>query len=295
VNNKQPLGLKIISGFFIIWGIDRILYSFIFYNFLNFYNWFGGHGVWSAAAYKIGVSFLEILIGLIFCAYLLILGICLLRLRNWARELSLILPILAILIHWIFYIPIDPFSDAVLFRPIILLLTPYLALMNVTPLILLILIACYYFYLLSPKTIQMFKLGGVYNGRIEKGKKNLRINIGLSIGIIIWFICLGAIYISRLSFHSTKSKPEEILKEWLIEKDPELFSRCKVFLHEGDSEYSIIKEGKYTKITGMLCGDIASFWVNTQTKTVDCYISYCGKHIGKKYCGIAIADRACDQ
>jgi hypothetical protein len=85
-----------------------------------------------------------------------------------------------------------------------------------------------------------------------------------------------------------------ILRGWLSQRDPELFKRCKLFINF-DTDGAVSEDGKHRIIIGELCGGPAKFWINKENKTVDCYLSYCGKNIGKKYCDQEIADNLCMQ
>jgi len=123
-------------------------------------------------------------------------------------------------------------------------------------------------------------------------KKNLLIVLfGLVTIILVFFSS------SKLFFYYRTMKDSEtgiILKKWLKEKDPGLFGRCKVFV-SFQSNGQISTDGKFSIISGELCGGQGQFWINNNTKSVECYLSYCGKNVGNKYCGDEIADKLCEQ
>jgi len=96
----------------------------------------------------------------------------------------------------------------------------------------------------------------------------------------------------------TEVNPQKkILLGWLNKRDPGLFKRCKVFFDEnmGMQDVPMKQEGDYSLMTAVLCANDTRFWINNKTKQVECYISYCGQHIGNKYCGDDIATRLCEQ
>jgi hypothetical protein len=96
----------------------------------------------------------------------------------------------------------------------------------------------------------------------------------------------------------TESNPQrKILLDWLNKRDPGLFKRCKIFFDENIllRDVPMRQEGDHSIITAILCGGETKFWINNKTKRVDCYISYCGKNIGHKYCGSEISGKLCEQ
>lgn len=90
---------------------------------------------------------------------------------------------------------------------------------------------------------------------------------------------------------------KKVLLGWLNKRDPGLFKQGKVMfdINTGLQDVPMQQEGDYSIISAILRGNDAKFWINTKTKQLDCYISYCGKNVGHKYCGDEIADKLCEQ
>jgi hypothetical protein len=121
----------------------------------------------------------------------------------------------------------------------------------------------------------------------------------------LWYLILGlfigVLLIAKCSVvipHPGEKDPAlQALIDWLREKDPNVFKRCKVRFDENSFGNKVDREqeGIYTKITAAMCDNEGTFWVNNQAGTVDCYTSYCGAHIGNKYCADEIAKELCKQ
>jgi hypothetical protein len=120
---------------------------------------------------------------------------------------------------------------------------------------------------------------------------------GVLIFILLICILIASKFVVRVPHPGAKDPTLQTLIDWLQERDPNLFKRCKVSFDQDflGRKISRTQEGIYTKITAVLCGGGATFWVNNPSNTVDCYTSYCGQHIGNKYCGEEIAEDLCKQ
>ena len=124
----------------------------------------------------------------------------------------------------------------------------------------------------------------------------MRIILGLL--VLILLICIFSEKNSGTWRYLTERNPQKkILRDWLNKRDPELFKSCKVFFDENMrlQDVPMKQEGDYSLITAVLCGNDTKFWINNETDRVECYISYCGKNIGNKYCGNEIAENLCEQ
>ena len=124
------------------------------------------------------------------------------------------------------------------------------------------------------------------------------IRITIWVGIVFYFFIILAVTKPCVRMYLSEKNPQKkILLSWLNKRDPKLFNRCKVFFDENMSlqHVPMKQEGDYSLITAVLCGGDTKFWINNKTRQVECYISYCGKNGGNKYCSDKIVNKLCEQ
>jgi len=91
-------------------------------------------------------------------------------------------------------------------------------------------------------------------------------------------------------YEISEEDAKTIVLDFLSKIDPKLMSRCKVSLPDPFLGKAESNEENYFILQGVVCGNIAKFWINTEIRKIDCYTKYACldkygcKDIGKKIC-----------